>query len=81
MDWMAKTITVSVDAETDAKFRMEASRRFGKKKGYLGKAFAEAMEEWARKRDKDLEREALKLMKEGIKMKKWAFNRDEAHER
>lgn len=78
---MSKTITVNVEEEVENEFRNEAIKRYGKRKGYLGKAFTEAMKEWIRKRDADIEAKALKLLKDGIKMKKWQFNREELYER
>ena len=78
---MSKTITVNVEEEVESEFRKQASRRYGKRKGYLGKALTEAMSEWAKKRNADVENEALRLLKAGIKMKKWEFNREELHER
>ncbi|MDE1833954.1 MAG: hypothetical protein KGH64_01305 [Candidatus Micrarchaeota archaeon] len=78
---MSKTITVNVEEDVDSEFRKQASLKYGKKKGYLGKALTEAMMEWAKAKDADIESQALKLLKEGIKMKKWKFNRDELYER
>jgi hypothetical protein len=78
---MSKTITVNVEWETESEFREAAIRRYGTKKGYLGKAITEAMKEWIKKRDGDVETEAMKLLKAGIKMKKWNFNREELYER
>jgi hypothetical protein len=78
---MAKTLTVNIEEEVEREFRKQASRRFGKRKGYLGKALGEAMREWTKKRNADIENESLRLLKEGIAMKKWKFNREELYER
>lgn len=78
---MSKTITVNVEEEVDSEFRKQASLKYGKKKGYLGKALTEAMKEWAKKRNEDVDRKFLKLLKEGIKTKAWKFNREELYER
>ncbi|MDE1845984.1 MAG: hypothetical protein KGH53_01745 [Candidatus Micrarchaeota archaeon] len=78
---MSKTITVNVEEQIESEFRKQASRKYGKKKGYLGKAFAEAMKEWSGKKKEGLENQFLKLLETGIKMKKWKFDRDELHER
>lgn len=78
---MSKTITVNVEETIEKDFRRVASRKYGKKKGYLGRALTQAMQEWAEKREVDVEAEALALLKTGIKMKKWRFDRDELHER
>jgi len=79
---MSRTITVNVEEDVESEFRKEAGRRYGKRKGYLGKAITEAMAEWSRKRNTDLEAQALLLLKKGIKAKgRWKFNREELHER
>jgi glutaminase len=79
---MSKTITVNVEEETEHEFREEAGRKFGRRKGYLGKAVTEAMRTWTRQNSADLETQALLLLEKGINAKrKWKFNRDELHER
>lgn len=79
---MSETMTVNVEKEVAAEFRRQAGMQYGKKKGYLGKALTEAMKEWASKKEaEDIDEAALKLLKEGIKMRKWKFNRAELHER
>ena len=78
---MAKTITINVEEEVESEFRKRASKKYGKRKGYLGKAFTEAMKEWSRKKDADLEGQFLELLEGGIKMKRWKFNREGLHER
>ncbi len=78
---MAKTMTVNVETDIESEFRRMAIRKYGMKKGYLGKALTEAMKEWAKKGNADIETAALKLLKEGIKMKKWKFDRGELYER
>lgn len=79
---MSETMTVNVKEEVATEFRREARRRYGKKKGYLGKAVTEAMEEWSKRKNADLEAQALALLKNGIRAKKkWKFNREELHER
>lgn len=78
---MSKTITVNVEERIESEFRKQASRKYGRRKGYLGKAFAEAMKEWSEKKKEGLESQFIELLETGIKMKKWKFNRDELHER
>jgi hypothetical protein len=78
---MAETITVNVEKEVASEFRRYAAMRYGTKKGHLGKALNEAMVEWSKNREADVVNEALKLLKKGIKMKKWKFNREELYER
>lgn len=80
-DCMSETITVNVEEEVANEFREEASRRYGKKKGYLGKAVTEALSEWNKKRNVDLENEVRQMLKVGIKGKKWKFNREELYDR
>lgn len=78
---MAKTITVNVEEDIESEFRRVAGRKYGKRKGYLGRAVTEALKEWAKKGSSDLESQFLELLENGIKMKKWKFNREELHER
>lgn len=79
---MSETMTVNVEREVATEFRKQASIEYGKKKGYLGKALTEAMKEWARKKEaEDLDKKVLKLLHEGIKGRKWKFNREELYER
>jgi len=78
---MSKTMNVSVEEEIEGEFRKQAGLRYGKKKGYLGRALTEAMAEWAKKNDADVVNRGMVLLKEGIKGRKWRFNRDELHER
>ncbi len=76
-----RTITINVEEEVESEFRKEASKKYGKRKGYLGKAITEAMKEWTRKRDADIDNRFLEIMKKGLKTKKWKFNRAELYER
>ena len=78
---MSKTITVKVDEDIEKTFREAASRRYGKRKGYLGKAITEAMKEWSEKGEKSEESKFRELLEKGVKMKKWKFNREELHDR
>lgn len=78
---MSRTITINVEEEVENEFRKEAGRKYGKKKGYLGKAVTEALMEWTNKRNADIENEVRQLLKEGIKGKKWKFNREELYDR
>ena len=78
---MSKTITVNLNEEVENEFRKKAALKYGKRKGYLGKAITEAMDQWIRSLDSDVEAQSLKMLKEGIKMKKWKFKREELYER
>lgn len=75
-----KTITVNVEKDVEERFRRLAGATYGKRKGYLGKAITEAMEEWERKKAQvDVNARALELLETGVKMKKWKFNRGEIY--
>jgi uridine kinase len=41
------TITVNVDDDTETRFRQAVRRRYGERKGTLGKAIKEAMHAWS----------------------------------
>ena len=80
---MSKTITISVDEKTDKALRNYASAKYGKRKGYLRKAYKEAIDMMLHKEEQEKIRdEAVALLNKGIKVKRhWIFNRDDAHER
>ena len=78
---VSKTITVNINEKIENEFREKAAPKYGKRKGYLGKAMTEAMDQWMRNLDSDIEAQSLKMLKEGIKMKKWKFKREELYER
>ncbi len=78
---MSETMTVNVKEEVASEFRKQATIKYGKKKGYLGKALTEAMREWSKQRKEGLENQFLELLETGTKMRKWKFNREELHER
>jgi len=78
-----KTITVSVDAVVEQKFRRTARAIHGKKKGYLGKALTDAMENWTRERElRDTVAATLRMLDEGLDLGGLKYkNRDELHDR
>ena len=78
-----KTITVSVDADVEQKFRRTARAIHGKKKGYLGKALTDAMENWTRERElRDTVAATLRMLDEGLDLGGLKYkNRDELHDR
>lgn len=80
---MGKIMTISVDEKAETVFRERAYRKFGRRKGAISKALSMAMLEWGSsdEADEGVVAQALELMKTGVKMKKWRFNRDELHER
>ncbi len=78
-----KTITVSINAEVEQKFRRTAKAVHGKKKGYLGKALTEAMEKWTEeKQETDAVAATLSLLDQGMDLGGVKYkHRDELHER
>ena len=79
----SKTITVSVDAEVEERFRRTAKAVHGKKKGYLGKALTDAMKVWTREREQtDNVAATLRLLEDGLDIGVERYrSRDELHER
>jgi len=65
------------------KLRDVAVARYGKRKGYLGKAVTEAVEEWARKTEEvDINAHASAMLKKGFNLGGLKTkNRSEWHER
>jgi len=80
---MGKTITVNIREDVEKKLRQVAAARYGKRKGYLGKAVTEAVEEWARRKEEtDVNARALAMLKKGFNMGGLKTkNRSEWHER
>ncbi len=79
----SKTITVSVDADVEEKFRRTAKAVHGKKKGYLGKALTEAMKTWTKEREQtDTVAATLRMLEDGLDLGVVKYGeRDELHER
>ncbi|MDD1683826.1 MAG: hypothetical protein LUO98_08335 [Methanoregula sp.] len=60
------TITISVDDDTEERFRRAAKKKLGERKGYLGKATTEALECWILKQtQEEIARDALALLETG----------------
>ena len=60
------TITISVDDDTEQRFRDAAKKKLGERKGYLGKATTEALETWIRIQSQEvIARDALSLLGTG----------------
>jgi hypothetical protein len=58
------TITISIDDDTEKRFREAAKKKLGERKGYLGKATTEALERWVQMQSQDeIARDALELLK------------------
>ncbi len=68
------TITLNLDDAVATKFRLRAADKYGKKKGYLGKAAAEAFVEWAES-EADLVEQALAVIKKGMKLSDWQYKK------
>jgi predicted transcriptional regulator len=61
------TITISIDDETEKRFREVARRRIGDRKGSLGKATTEALELWIRAHtQEEIARDGLALLGQGF---------------
>jgi len=78
-----KTITVSVRADVEQRFRRAAASAHGKKKGYLGRALTEAMDRWASEREEgDAVAQTLILLDKGLELGGLKYRRrEELHER
>jgi len=74
----SKTITVNVRADVEERFRRVAASTHGKRKGYLGRALTEAMDEWAKEREgSDTIVQTLRLLDEGLELKGLSYRRRE----
>ena len=51
--------------------------KYWNRKGSLAKALNEALENWLKDESRDILKENLRLLNNGIEMKKWNFNRGE----
>lgn len=64
-----KTITVNIREDAEKKLRELAAVKYGKRKGYLGKALSEAVDTWAEKTEKsDVDARAIAMLKKGFNM-------------
>lgn len=80
---MSKTVTISLDEETDMHLRRYAENRYGRRKGAIKMVIKEAMDSLLAKNEQQkIREEAIKLMTKGVRTRKsWKFNRDELYER
>jgi predicted transcriptional regulator len=78
-----KTLTFSVNAEVERKFRRVARAAQGSKKGYLGRALTDAMERWTKEMEEaDTVAAAMALLEKGVDLGGMKYgHRDELHER
>jgi len=61
------TITISVDDDTEKRFREAAKKKLGERKGYLGKATTEALEIWIKRQSQEeIAIDALALLETGL---------------
>ena len=68
------TITISVDDDTEKRFREAAKKKLGERKGYLGKATTEALEIWVRKQSQEeIAHDALALLETGHQIGKHLY--------
>jgi hypothetical protein len=77
------TITISIDDETDRKFREVVTRVHGKRKGALGEATTEALNLWVKeKMQEEISRTALLLMEKEYDLGVRHYHtREDLHER
>ena len=74
------TITINVSDSVEQLFRKKAYHLYGKKKGTLGKAVTEAIEEWGKRRE--YSHRCMELLESGIDMGKIKYtNRKDLHGR
>lgn len=74
------TITVNVNDDVEKKFRKRVAQRYGKRKGALGRALAEAMQDWVEKENST--RDVLRMLDEGLDLGGFSYkDREELHDR
>ena len=78
-----ETITINVDQGLSKKFRKLAAIKYGKRKGYLGKAIDDAMTVWMTKQEsEDINIHAIEELRKGYYLGGMKYkNRGELHER
>ena len=76
------TITISIDDETERRFREVARRRIGARKGSLGRATAEALDLWVRTQtQEEIAKDALALLEQGFDLGKRKYRtRDDLYD-
>jgi hypothetical protein len=79
----SKTITVNVREDVEKRFRRVAASKYGKRKGYLGRALTEAMEKWVEEAEgSNTVARTVKLLNEGMDLGGVKYRRkEELHER
>lgn len=78
-----ETITVNVHEDIAREFREFVKQKLGKRKGVLGKSVEKALRKWIDEEgQKYIAERQIKMAQKGLySLKKWKFNREEAHER
>lgn len=78
-----ETITINVDEKVSDKFRRIAAIKYGKHKGYLGKAINSAMKTWMEKQEsEDINMHAIDELRKGYNLGGTNYkHRGELHER
>ena len=74
------TITINIHNTIEQHFRKRVYQIYGKKKGILGNAIAEAMQDWVRKKENF--DKCMLLLENGVDMGKLKYSsRDEIYDR
>lgn len=78
-----ETITINVDQRLSKRFRKLAAIKYGKRKGYLGKAIDNAITIWITKQEsEDIDIHAIEELRKGYNLGGIKYkNRGELHER
>ena len=78
-----ETITINVDQQTSKKFRKLAAIRYGRRKGYLGRAFSNAIKSWVEKQEnEDIDMLAIEELRKGYNLGGLKYkHRGDLHER
>lgn len=78
-----ETITINVEEKVSGKFRKLAAIKYGKRKGYLGKAISSAMKTWMEKQESDdVDMRAIEELRKGYDLGGIKYkHRGELHER
>ncbi|GAA5262098.1 hypothetical protein [Methanocalculus sp.] len=73
------TITLSIDDETERRFRSTARKVIGERKGYLGEAATDAMKLWIHEKTQEaIAKDALELIRKTYHFgeKKYRYRKD-----
>ncbi len=74
-------ITISLNHETERKLRQVLIKDNVIRKGLIGKAITEAVEEWiSKKKQNEIAERQIALSKKGFNLGRYKFNRDELYD-